>query len=200
MAGAWFVLVLPFDFLVAQRFIPSGVLGSFHIDGWAALLLTTETLGPVLAVALLQVFIVLAVLVMPTLASSELVRVVLTVSVMNAAALTILSIVASGGLSLLITAIALLALATVRAASRLWTRFGPAKTSTRRTGVMAGAVLTTITLITTGGLAVLVSGSGAVVSGCLVAITLRETNRIDPVSGRLVPLPTRRVPATISSR
>ena len=172
MAGTWCVLVIAFDFLLAQQFIP---FDNPPIDGWATLVLTTETLGPVLAITLFHVFTVLAVLLVPSLASNSLVRVALTVSVMNAVALTIATAVASSGSSAIILGATAIGVVALRGATSVWSQFGPKDSMVSAAGRICGAVLLATAVVASNWLPLITIGAGVAISGVLVSIMLFET-------------------------
>ncbi len=186
MAATWCVLAVPFDFLLAQQFFPTNTP---TIDGWATVLLTTETLGPVLAIVLFHLLTVVSVLAVPPLGSYQLVRVALTVSVMTAAFLTAVSAVASNGVSVIIIGATALAIAALRAALWLLVSRGPNDQRSRLTGVVGGASVLATALLLTGALPLMAVGAGTAISGLLVTIMLRETaaapRRLDHASNRL---------------
>lgn len=172
LTGVWCVLVVAFDFLLAQQFVP---FADSSIDGWATVVLTTETVGPMLAILLFHAFTVLAVLFVPELASSPLVRVALMVSVLNAAALSVMTAVASNGASAIVLTCAALGIGALRSTAMLWTRCGPQHNTVNNLGLATGGVVVVLAVYLSSALPLLIVGAGTAVSGLLVAIMLRET-------------------------
>ena len=163
MAGLWAVAVVIFDFAVVMPF------GSrFHpgLRGWSSLLLTDGTLGPIFAISLFQILVLIAVLAVPDLASAPPVRVALALGVLISAALTLATAVSSGGASLVILGLVVLTIGALRAVHAVAARF-----------VLSAAMVIGGLLLSFIGVGSLLVGAGAAISGALTAMLLIETRQ-----------------------
>ena len=166
IVALWAVTVAIFDIAVVLPFAAHLHPG---IDGWAALLLTDGTLGPIFAISLFQTLVLLAALAFPDLAAAQPVRVALTLSIMNSAALSLAAAISSSGASLVVLGLVACGAFVLLAIRTAAPRFA-----------LAAAIVVTGLLLSSIGVGSIIIGAGVAITGALTALYLLET-RIEPI-------------------